>query len=356
MRILLTISAALWAAIASASIYVANPGDLGGTPSLLVFAANATGSSTPIRTVSGASTTFNFPEGVTVDTVNNEVYVVDFFGQAIDVFPLNANGNVAPLRSLIQGANSNIAQPRSLALDLVNDQIIVLSGNNGIRTFARTASGDAVPVRTISGANTLLSNPIGIAVDPVHDEIMATTFDAGGGNAGLLVFSRTASGNVAPVRNVSGASTQLGSSFTEALAFDPGHDEVYVAAHNTGYVVFPRTATGNVAPSRFVTGASTGIVELLNMGYDSTSQRLYVSNALTEGGPFNLLAFDRLADGNATPPVTITSAALNDPRQIAFDPFTTFSLATAIPALDRFLLALLAVMLAIYGAARRARK
>jgi hypothetical protein len=147
------------------------------------------------------------------------------------------------------------------------------------------------------------------------------------------------------------------------VAFDPVHDEVYVSTHGIGYLTFPRTANGNVTPSRFVTGAATVITEVLNMGYDPASQRLYVSNALTEGGPFNILAFDRLADGNAAPVVTITSSALNDPAQIAFDavvagPNIAPPIAAPIPtpALDGLLLAVLAIMLAVYGAARRARE
>ena len=67
-----------------------------------------------------------------------------------------------------------------------------------ITVYSRSASGDVAPVRTISGGATGLNDPIGLAVDPVHDEVLVANFSG----HSITVYSRTASGNVAPLRTL----------------------------------------------------------------------------------------------------------------------------------------------------------
>src|SRR5689334_14378961 len=127
-----------------ADVYVAN-GFPAASASITAYAPTAVGNAAPVRTIAGALTGLNYPEAVTTDTVNSELYVADFFGKAVRVFPLNANGNVAPTRTLIDGPNSQIGQVRMALADTVNNELIVVTGNNSIKAFPRTASGDAVP-------------------------------------------------------------------------------------------------------------------------------------------------------------------------------------------------------------------
>jgi hypothetical protein len=73
-----------------------DPGPLLPT-SLIEFAAGATGSPTPMRVISGSSTTINEPDALGMDAVSN-VYYQDYENGALTVmmFPVAATGNVAP--------------------------------------------------------------------------------------------------------------------------------------------------------------------------------------------------------------------------------------------------------------------
>jgi len=53
----------------------------------------------PLPTIAGASTTPSFPVGVAV--TEDEIIVCDQRTGAIDVFPINASGDVAPIRQIV---------------------------------------------------------------------------------------------------------------------------------------------------------------------------------------------------------------------------------------------------------------
>jgi hypothetical protein len=85
-----------------------------------------------------------------------------------------------------------------------------------------------------------LRNPDRLGLDPVHNEIFVPQ-----GNS-VLVFSREAKGNVAPIRVLKGPDTQLGAS---ALAVDPVHDLLVVGGTVRGMgsrlLIFNRTDQGD---------------------------------------------------------------------------------------------------------------
>jgi hypothetical protein len=184
--------------------------------SVTVYSRTASGNTAPLRNLSGPATGLSFP-GVAVDTVNNELLVGNGGNNSITVYSRTASGNTAPLRTL-SGPATGLSVPSGSgpALDLVNNELLVqnLVGNS-ITVYSRTASGNAAPLRTISGPATGLNDPIGLAVDPVHNELVASSFI--GSTVG--VFSRTGSGNVAPLRVLSGDMT--GISGPEGLAVTP---------------------------------------------------------------------------------------------------------------------------------------
>jgi hypothetical protein len=72
---------------------------------LLTFAAGASGTATPARTLSGSLTLINEPEGVAVDGLLN-LYYEDYENGALTVmmFPPAATGNVAPSTSMTSTA------------------------------------------------------------------------------------------------------------------------------------------------------------------------------------------------------------------------------------------------------------
>ncbi len=226
-----------------------NPG------SVLIFPLTANGDVAPTRTITGAATGLGCSGDVTIDVVNNEILVLDESHNTISAFARTANGNVAPLRVLQLAGTVGAAV--TFALDLVNNELAVMDGlSNGIAVYSRTASGSAAALRHITGAATGLNAPFGIALDTVNDEL----FVANGGSFSVLVFARTANGNTAPSRTISGGST--GVVVPSGVAIDTLNNELMVANNflpAPGLLVFSRTASGDVAPLRSIVGAATGM-------------------------------------------------------------------------------------------------
>jgi len=225
---------------------------------ITVYTLTASGNTSPLRAISGVDTKLSQPIGLVVDTMHNEILVANF--DSITVYGRTADGNVAPLRT-IRGPSTGLLSPAGLALDMVNDEILVANigsttaSNSSITAYSRTADGDVAPLRApISGADTKLAQPIGLVV--VGDEVVVAN------ESSITVYSRTASGNVAPVRTVSGDLTELDHPL--GLGMDTANDELLVA--NLGSAVPPlpgavtvysRKADGNVAPLRVIKGAAT---------------------------------------------------------------------------------------------------
>jgi len=128
--------------------------------------------------------------------------------------------------------------------------------------FDRTASGNASPSRTIEGSSTNLGNGAGgVDYDSTHDEIMAFAYENIGGvvTYRIVAFAGSASGNSVPLRRIEGTLAQLAEVST--IAYDAVHDEILVTEGGSGSVpaavlAFPRTANGNVAPTRTITGSA----------------------------------------------------------------------------------------------------
>ncbi len=330
--------AAITSSAARADVYVSQVPPDGSAPSILVFASDAIGDAAPIRVISGPSTLMVAPYAITADPVNKELYVSDFFGEAVRVYPLDADGDVAPLRNLINGPNSHLVWPRQLVVDTVNDEIIVPSFNifdpppapaSSIRVYPRTADGDVAPLRSIFGDNTMLDNPLSLVLDAAHDELITNSYSAGGQFVpGILTFSRADSGDTIPLRTLAGPATTI-LNYTNWLAHDPVNDEIYVDAvysneffANLGYAVFPRTASGDVAPIRTVSGISTGLSQIAGIAFDPESERVIVSNCDDDGGDIcSLNVFDSSASGNVPPIVSIAgpNTQLGAPGGIAID-------------------------------------
>lgn len=320
-RGIVLLSLFIGASCAQADVYVANQN--ANPPSVTVYGASAVDNAAPLRTIAGALTGFVSPSAVTLDTVNNELYVADFFGQAVRVFNAGASGDVAPVRTLIHGINSQIGQVRMVAVDLFHDELIVVS-SNVINVFPRTASGDAIRLRTISGTATKLKDPLTIVYDALNNTYITNSYDVAGPNLpGILTFDRNASGNAAPLRAISGAATQLGT-FTNSTALDSVNDEIWSQGDDgPGIVAFPRTATGDVAPTRNITGPATGLAGVGGILVEgNASNRVTV----TDRDLNRIAVFKRTATGNAAPLLAIAGPAtgLGTPTTLAVDSFGGF--------------------------------
>lgn len=142
----------------------------------------------------------------------------------------------------------------SLALaagPLAAQELIVTSHQPpAVKVFDLRLSGDVAPERQVSGASTGLVTLYAAEVDRSRREIFVADF---GGNA-VRVFPVAADGDVAPLREIAGPSTQLNKPI--GIALDPLAGELFVRLYNTSKVlVFPLGAQGDIEPSRVLLGA-----------------------------------------------------------------------------------------------------
>jgi sugar lactone lactonase YvrE len=102
---------------------------------------------------------------------------------------------------------------------------------NSILEFASTASGNIAPMRIISGSNTGISSPYGMAIDKSGEIYVSSR----GGTNIIEVFAPSASGNVAPIRTIAGSNTGLSGPTGITLFYPSG-----ASAHAIGAKPFHR--------------------------------------------------------------------------------------------------------------------
>jgi DNA-binding beta-propeller fold protein YncE len=146
---------------------------------------------------------------------------------SITTYAGDANQDQAATRK-IQGKHTELNWPMGIALDPVHDEIAVASyGNDSILIFQRDAQGDVTPVRTIGGSRTGIAGPMGVSIDAKNDEIWVTNYR----EHSAAVFARTARGNVAPkrvLRNAPSGSPAVGFGNPGAVAYDSKRDQILV--------------------------------------------------------------------------------------------------------------------------------
>jgi hypothetical protein len=178
----------------------------------------------------------------------------------IATFARLANGNAQPVRR-IEGQKTLLARTmHAISYDPVHDEIVVPNSmSHAILTFRGAADGEEPPIRVIQGSRTGLVNPDQMDIDPIHNEIYVPVTTKEG--ASIYVFDRSANGNVAPIRKIGGPDTGLGpfGAVGGALTVtaDPAHDLLLVTGMSggpSGVLIFSRTASGNTKPLRIITG------------------------------------------------------------------------------------------------------
>jgi DNA-binding beta-propeller fold protein YncE len=148
-----------------------------------------------------------------------------FVASSLTVYDGDAKDDVAPLRT-IAGPLSQIDWPMGVAVDEVNNEIFVANnGDSSVLVFARTADGNVQPKRVIRGPATGIKGPMGVAV--ARDEIWVANF----GDHTALVFPRLAAGNVAPrriLRNAPAGKETSGFGNPYSVAYDTKREEILV--------------------------------------------------------------------------------------------------------------------------------
>ncbi|MBI2817927.1 MAG: hypothetical protein HYX72_13410 [Acidobacteria bacterium] len=184
----------------------------------------------------------------------------------IAAFARLAKGGAAPTRSIAGQATLLSRSLHDIRYDAVNDEILVANGHaEAVLVFRGGADGEQAPIRIIQGPKTLLDGVDRLDVDVVHDEIFVPAKRGGQ----ILVYARKATGDAAPLRVIEGPDTQLEGS--GAVAVDPVNNLVVVGLTGSqrtrtgGLLIFPRTAHGNVKPLRIIRGPKSGIIRINQM-------------------------------------------------------------------------------------------
>jgi DNA-binding beta-propeller fold protein YncE len=300
--------------------------------------------SEPIRRVGGRKSELVLECGVYVDPKSGDVYAVDNDTEdEITVFSPEARGNVAPDRKIRtpHGAFGIVVDEdhQELLLSVEHDSAVV--------SYKKSAGKDDSPIRLLQGDNTQLADPHGMALDTKDDLFFVvnhgsqhavrppgesnnygtrihgtygnkanwplTRDDAvlGSGKnlpASITVYKRDASGNTAPLRVISGPNTLL--DWPSGITFDPKTNELFVANDmGNDVLVFSATAAGDVPPVRAIKGPKSLIKNPTGVAYDATNDELWVANF----GDHTATVFKPSANGDVAPLRVIRSAPANEP-------------------------------------------
>lgn len=262
-----------------------------------------------MRIISGQITKLSRTmHGIIYNEKRDELVVPVALAGAILTFKGDVDGQQPPLR-IIQGPKTRIVQPDTLYVDQVHDEIFVDSGRDSILVFPLLAEGDVAPLREIKGEKTLVANLFGIAVDPVRHVLVVSNRTQQRAERGealqldrMLMFDRTANGDVAPIRIISGPRT--GIIKLRQLEIDSDTGRIYATIKNNreaydvdaanpspwdpakpGFIgVWDVTDNGDVPPKAVIKGPATQLVWPAGVAINRKHREVYtidsVSNSL----------------------------------------------------------------------------
>jgi hypothetical protein len=305
----------------SGSTYVSLYDSTGAVEAIGTYCPDAQGAPPPFRSLVPQNP---FEGHIALDSARNE-YTVDGAarldeypaGAGVVGFPTTSTPPVAPIRS-ITGSNTGMHFPTGLAVEAGGTAFV---GNSGqITAYAATASGNAVPERTITNTAAGLLGALDTAVDAsgnVYVLYFADNHTAASDLTnpyGPYALAEYAPNATTPSRIISGPATQLGTYFgapgehQNVLHFDNEPEmtvdpagNIYVASTalapqgsgqttDVEIAVFNGTVSGNMAPTRTI-DVNTAIhgygVRPLALAADS-SGNVYVGD---ENG-FGVLVFN----------------------------------------------------------------
>jgi DNA-binding beta-propeller fold protein YncE len=207
-----------------------------------------------------------------------------------------------PPRRVIADKDPNF---NTLWVDVVNDEILV--GNDAhesLQVYSRTANGLTAPLREIKGPHTFVTFPGQVVVDPGHDEIWSVGNDI----ADLVtIYERTADGDIAPKRQLSLRGLRLNR--TWGLYVDTVNDEIALSHQRRNAItIWSRLAVTGGEPLRTIVGPDTGIANPHAVFIDPRRDEIYVLNMGHARGTTalpSITVYPRDAKGNTPPLRTI---------------------------------------------------
>src|SRR5262249_51769115 len=178
-------------------------------PKVVVYRKQASGDEKPLRVLEGEHTGLYDAHGVAIDVKNKLLFVSSwgnasdykvagtgkFYPPSITVYPLDANGDVAPVR-VIQGSKTQLDWAGGIALDPATGELYVANDlGHSVLVFKGNARGNVAPDRIIKGTSTGLKNPTGVSIDAKNKELWVSNL----GNSSATCYSLNASGDATPI-------------------------------------------------------------------------------------------------------------------------------------------------------------
>jgi DNA-binding beta-propeller fold protein YncE len=123
-------------------------------PAIKVYPLYASGDMKPLRVIQGDKTQLDWPGAMKLNPENGDLYVANDIGQSMLVFAniSTTKGNIAPTRA-IKGPKTKLSYPTGVALDLANREVWVSNmGAASATVYPLMADGDVAPTRIIRSA------------------------------------------------------------------------------------------------------------------------------------------------------------------------------------------------------------
>jgi len=122
-------------------------------PSITIYAMDAQGDTAPLRVIQGPKTQLNWPGIMALDPDTGDLYVANDEGQSLLVFHgATDNGDVAPAR-VVKGNKTGLSYPIGLAIDTKNKELWAVNlGSSSATVYPLAANGNVAPLRMIRGA------------------------------------------------------------------------------------------------------------------------------------------------------------------------------------------------------------
>jgi hypothetical protein len=292
-------------------------------------------------------------QGLGPNFVTNTLYVTNTTQNVVELYTPSPAATATP-QYAIGGSNSQLNGPQYDAFDSTK-RLYVTNYNPGTQVGALTvyqtfATGNVLPLATVSGAGTLVDQPHGVAILSDGTVVVANTSPSGAFPNSVLVFTPLNSSSIPTLSiTIAGDQTQLNA--PTGVSSDTTN-KVFVANRGSGtitaYVVpsptpapsssptptpTPTPTTNpsaspsptpspafnsNVAPTILIGGALTGLIAPTGITLDANNV-IYVTDP--DNGVPSIRIFASGANGNVAPVRVISGALtqLSNPLDVKVD-------------------------------------
>ena len=148
-------------------------------PSITVYPLDATGDTAPLRVIQGDKTQMNWPSNLSLDPDSGDLYVANNVNHSVLVFSglTSQGGNVAPAR-VVKGDKTGLINPTGVFVDTKHQELWVANlGNSSATVYPLKANGNVAPLRIIRSAprehvSLTFGRTAAVTYDPNREEIL----------------------------------------------------------------------------------------------------------------------------------------------------------------------------------------